>query len=610
MSDYPRRRQQGKPRVDDYFYDNPEPDDSEEGSEGDEGTSAGSAGADDPTAGARSGSGATAAGVEGSGATAVGAEGSGATAVGAEGSGATAAGAAGGSSSGPAARRRARRSVLGRVARTGAIVGVAAGMVYAAGAGHVPTLDLAAALGEEQTVPTSTVQPAGLATVTSASLGCVGPEQVGLDDPSVPEPEQTVAIAVGSAPAEALPEFVAPSGDGDLQLTGVPEGDGEQVRERGAAARLELSGDTWARASATGSLAAGLGGSQMGLSLTEQQRGLTTAPCQPAGEDSWLVGGGAEPGRVERLILANPTGNPVTVDVEILGAGGPVEAAGGRGIVVPAGERAVVLVDALAPGEARPVLHVTSTGGSIVAALGDRWLEGTIDRGTELTTPTAPPALQQVIPAVPAGGGDADSAFVRIAAPGQEDAVVQLRALTPEGPVRVANAVASAEAGAVVDVDVSDLPAGTHAIEVTADTPVVAAAQVDRRLEEGGASDLAWVPAVEPSSGLVGAALAQVGDVAPERELSIASQEGAQVEVVAVVGGVPETQQVEVPAAGSVGVGLDPSTESVWVRVLSGEAASAVVSTVEDEAGVLVAGLPLPEAPTTRQVRAVAPWLP
>ena len=45
------------------------------------------------------------------------------------------------------------------------------------------------------------------------------------------------------------------------------------------------------------------------------------------------MGGGAQAGRRERLVLANPAPNPVTVDVAVLGAAGPVAPAPGEGEV-------------------------------------------------------------------------------------------------------------------------------------------------------------------------------------------------------------------------------------------------------------------------------------
>ncbi|MCK0111416.1 DUF5719 family protein [Ornithinimicrobium sp. F0845] len=520
----------------------------------------------------------------------------------------------GGDDGGPASTGgtgRGRRAAVGRWARAVALVGIAGALVYGAGSGRISGVDLAAALDRSASASVPDGQQAGLAVVTESSIGCVGPDLVGLDDPTVTEPDQTVSVSAGSAPMEALGEGIDPTGTGQLQLAVTPDGATERSAARSDVARLQVSGANWVRGTATGSLAAGFAGSQLALDQEEQQRGLSMAPCTQAMDEAWYIAGGAEPGRAERLILANPTGNPVTADVEVLGAGGPVAVVGGRGIVIAPGGRHVVLVDALAPGEQRPVIHLTTTGGPVLAAVGDRWLEGTLDRGTELTTATAAPATAQVIPAVPGPGAEsADSSSVRVGVPGTEQAVVQVRALTAEGPVRVANAVTTVDAGAVADIDVSDLPEGTHAIEVVADAPVVAAAQIVLRAEADGVGEFAWVPAVTPSTGLVGLPLAHRDADPLPRELSVASTEGARVEVVTLVQGSTEVRTEEVPAAGSVTIELDPATESVWVRAVEGSAASALLTAAEDDLGVLVAGTVLPEAPVTHQVRSVAPWLP
>lgn len=513
-----------------------------------------------------------------------------------------------------AANRRRRLRTGGRWVRSAAVVGVAGVLVWAAGSGELRPVDLAHALGHAEGVPAESPQTAGLSVVTDSTVACVGPELVGLDDPSVPELEQTISIWAGSAPSQALPDGIDPSGEGavTVDVIGPDVQAGEDaITVRGDAAKLAVSGPRWARVSGTGSLGAGLAASQISVSLEEQERGLSTAACLDARDDSWLVAGGDEVGRVERLVLVNPTGNPVTADVEVLGAQGRVDVAGGRGVVVPANGRQVLLLDALAPREDRPVVHVTSVGGPVVAALAERWLEGTRDRGRELTTRTAAPATDLLIPAVSGPRADStDTAHVRVGVPGTEVAIVQLRALTPEGPVRVANDVTTIDAGAVVDIDVSDLPEGTHGVEVVADTPVVAAAHVQRQSDSDSVSDLAWVPAVTPTSGLLGVPLTARGDHELARQLSIATLEGAGLEVVSVTGGVSESRALEVPAGGLATIELNPDVEGIWLQVTDGSASAAVISTVEDDLGTLIAGLPLPESPVTRQVRSIAPWLP
>lgn len=509
------------------------------------------------------------------------------------------------------AARKGRYGSAGRWVRAVAITGLAAALVYGAGSGSLARLDLAAALDRADSTPEQAAQQAGLAVISDSTLGCVGPGLVGLDNPSVPETDQGVSVSAGSAPLEALPEGVAAEEGGGITLGVVPDGEVSEVSARGEVATLSAQGSTWVRAVAQGALAAGFAGTQLGYSFEEQQWGMATAVCGGALDDLWLVGGGDETGRVERLILANPTGNPVTVTAEVLGAAGPVSVVGGTGIVVPPAGRHVVLLDALAPGEERPVIHVTTTGGPVVAALGDRWLEGTVDRGTEVTTATAAPGTSLVIPAVPAPRPDsADIAMVRVAAPGQEAAVVQLRALTPDGPVRLEQGVTNVAPGSVVDVDVADLPAGTQGIEVSSDTPVLAAAHVQRRAEADGAGDLAWIPATAPTSELHGAPLATSADGAIKGSLSVTSLEGATVEVVTVVAGAVESSEVTIPAASSHTVELPAQTESVWVQPHQGTVSAAVVSTLEHELGTLIAGLPLPEAAVTRQLRAIAPWMP
>lgn len=514
-----------------------------------------------------------------------------------------------------ASPRRVRAGTAGRWARAVALAGVAAAVVYAADSGHLGTLDLASALDRTDTMSGQASghgdRQGGLAVVTDSTIGCVGPGLVGLDDPSVPEVDQGVQVSAGSAPLQALRDEITEADGGGVTLEAVPEGDAGQLSARGEVTTVDVSGSTWVRGTAQGPLAAGFAGSQLGYSFEEQQWGLATAACLPAQDDLWLVGGGDETGRVERLILANPTGNPVTVTAEVLGAGGPVSVVGGTGIVVPPAGRHVVLLDALAPGEERPVVHVTTTGGPVVAALGDRWLEGTVDRGTEVTTPAASPATSLVIPAVPAPRPDtADVATIRLAVPGTEAAVVQLRALTPDGPKQVEQAVTNVAPGAVTDVDVADLPTGTQGIEVTADVPVVAAAHVQRRDEADGIGELAWVPASSPSAGLQGVPLATAADDAITETLSVASLEGAVVQVVTVVDGKVETRDLQVPAASSATVALEARTQSVWVRPDEGAVSSAVVSTLEHGLGTQIAGLPLPEVSVTREVRAVSPWAP
>ena len=104
--------------------------------------------------------------------------------------------------------------------------------------------------------------------------------------------------------------------------------------------------------------------------------------CQPPAAETWLVGGGGEPGRRGRVVLTNPSperrdGRPGRLRRQ---GTGPLPAA--RGIVVGAHKRTVVLLDAIAPGERSPVIHVGASG-LVAASLNDSWLDGTTPVGAD-----------------------------------------------------------------------------------------------------------------------------------------------------------------------------------------------------------------------------------
>jgi len=518
---------------------------------------------------------------------------------------------------------------------------ITAGAALVLGATRVPDAGGLLTLGGGPGPQAAEAPPPDHELVTDVNLACAGAEQQGVEDAALQEQGQSVRVRAVAAPAQALPEGVEPPEEGSIELTrlpqlgAVPDSEGEpdseappeseelpeseaapgseveRTQERGTEVALVIDGPHGAGVRGEGGLAMGLVAAQQHLSTEEQQRGLAIAGCTRPATDSWLLAGGDQPGRLERLVLVNPGANPVTVGVEVLGGAGPVPAPGGQGIVVGPGDRSVLLLDALAPGQVTPAVHVTTTGGPVLAALGDRWLGGSLDRGLELTTASAAPSTELVVPGLSMpGDGDHGEAALRVGVPGQTGAVVQVRALTADGPVRVERDVTLVGAGHAVDIDVSDLPAGTHALEITSDEPVVAAARVERRAEADGVADLAWVPATEPVVELAGAPLTDLSGLEVVNTLAVASREGATVQVVTSgVDGQVDSQEIEVPAASSLAVELDDAT-AAWVRPVSGDVHAAVVSTHEDPLGTLIGGMSLVETPLTRPAVEVTPWRP
>lgn len=467
---------------------------------------------------------------------------------------------------------------------------------------------------------------AAVGPVRSAVLACPGPEQQGLPDPTVAEQPQSVTVSALTAPQDALPDDVARTGgtpaDGDRQegppdapagtVDLVPTADTAPVSatNRGERVDVDLAGPEGTVVRATGAVAPGLAAAQWHLSVTEQRRGLSGTPCTAPAEESWLVAGGQQPGRLERLVLVNPGQDAVTASVEVYGGAGRAEVVGGDALVVPAGGRVVELVDALAPGQADPVVRVVSTGGPVSAFLGDRWLEGSTDRGLALTSPTTGPAREHLVPGVSVVEGG--STALRVAVPGTEQAVVQVRGLTDSGPVRLQQDVTLVPAGRTQDIQVGGLPDGVHALEVSSDVPVVVAAGAVTAPGPDDVTDLAWSPAVEALTGLAGLPLPDLPDLPdrPSAVLQLVATEGGTAEVTVVApDGSATVQQLAVEGPGTVLTDLGEAT-AVWVRPVAGRLAAAVVLSQEDGAGDLLTVLPLHGLPLLRSVTSVVPALP
>lgn len=457
--------------------------------------------------------------------------------------------------------------------------------------------------------------------VTAAALVCPGPEQQGLADPSVPELAQRVLLQAVSAPENLLPEVAVSTAEGSVVLD--PTGDTANVstQERAAVAALDLTGAEGAVVSADGGLAAGLTASQAFLSPERQQRGLSVTPCVEPTEEAWLLAGGGDPGRTERLVLLNPGADPVTATVRVLGGGG--SAARAEDVVVPAGGRVVSLLDGLSPGVAAPGVQVTTSGGPVAAFLGETWLEGSTDRGTELTSPVSAPATSVVLPGVRVDGGEGAGVLLRVAVPGDEQAVAQVRALTAEGPVPVAQEVTLVPDGGSQDIALDDLAPGAYALEVSSDVPVVAAAlsrspvgeakDAATRLESGGragpggASDVAWAGSTDPVAGLAGTVLPDLPGPPLEAALHLVAGRAQTVGVALVApDGTVRRQEVTV-AADSTAVVAAGAARSVWVLPTDDDLRAAVTLGRTDPEGDLRTTLPLRSLPLTRSLTTVLP---
>jgi hypothetical protein len=470
--------------------------------------------------------------------------------------------------------------------RSLALVAVGVGLLL--GANHLPaTINLARTTGAGAAT-TNHADP-----VTQTTSICPGPESIGVEGLS-DSPAQTVSVAAVAAPASSLPPgFVPAAGNGSLALSGLPSGGTwtRPVTVRGEVALGQMATAGSALVTGLGAMAPGTVATQWSWTANGDSRGLVASACIPAAASSWLIAGGAAPGRLEHLVLANPGSNPVTVDLSVLGAKGRIESPNGQDLVVAGHARTVILLDAIARSEPSPIVHVTARGGKVAAVLNDTWLDGLVPRGGDDVVPQAAPAREQVIAGVPIDG----RAVLRIGVPGDSEAVVQSRVLTPTGPRPLpSGGVTRVAGGSTKDIDLSSLPPGAYAVQVRGDVPVAAAVLVDRRRTVRGPSDLAWSAASGPIGTLAGMALpaTEVRGVAQRLDLA-ATGSPASVRVTTVgIDGQISAKRVVI-RANSVSTVPLKGDSSVWVTAQSGLVRAAVVTSVSDTVGVLLSVTPL-----------------
>ncbi len=460
------------------------------------------------------------------------------------------------------------------VGRTLLVVGAAAAVTTAATL--LPgTVRVGAGTAESSAASASDVP------VQQSKLTCPGPETEGIAGVA-PVTGGSSTVLAASAPAEALAGLVTTSGEGKLAVRGMPADTAlASSTARGATLTAPVGGATVAEVTGTGSLAPAIAAMQTWLRRDGDDRGLVSAVCPTAGADVWLTAGGGDSTRRERLVVANPGANTVTVDVQVYGEKGPVSSVNGSRVTVPAHGRVGLLVDALAAGERAPVVHVRVSGGTVTAVLEDSWIEGAVGRGRDDAGTAQAPATEQVVPAAYVDG----PARLRILVPGQAEAVVQSRLLSAAGPQALPNdGVVRVPGGTVREVDLGSIAPGGYAMQVRSDQPVVAGVMAERRSAGNGPSDLAWVPSAAPVTGVAGSPL----------------PEGAKADVMVVGTGEASTATVFTVgrdgAVGSRAVAVDADSvattdvtgaQSVWVRHTSGTVRAGLALSIPDRDGPL-----------------------
>ncbi|MFF2832677.1 DUF5719 family protein [Cellulosimicrobium cellulans] len=399
--------------------------------------------------------------------------------------------------------RGRRRGVVRRVTTTGAgLVGMLAAGAVAAFGSTGATL-VPAAPAPVDAVEHVAVEPGPEVTV------CPGPAR--LTDPETVGDAQFGPAPVGTE--SSLRAVV--EGDGSAEL-----GAFDGTAARADARTLERAPDADATVSTVEDPAAGtvltvrpgegagprVAASVGSVTTAGDLRGLAAASCARPGISQWLVGGSTQIGSSTQLVLQNPGLTPAVVQVDVWGQGGAAVLSGGGQQLVGPGEEVVTLVEAAAPEQRRLVVHVSATGGLVSAYLQHSTLDGLVPLGVDYVVPGAEPARDLALSGVASVGEAVDDPHapqLRLLAPGDAVGTARVTVFGADGPVPLRGVEDVAlTPGVVTDVSLGGLPAGSYAVAVHADVPVVAGASVDRRgeadpdlLHEERQYDRAWVAA-------------------------------------------------------------------------------------------------------------------
>ncbi|MGO4806675.1 DUF5719 family protein [Arthrobacter sp. 2MCAF15] len=234
-------------------------------------------------------------------------------------------------------------------------------------------------------------------------------------------------------------------------------------------------------------------------------QGSAAAACQQPGNDLWLVGANTALGRSAVLNLTNASSTPATVSLDLFGSEGPMQAPGSRGLLVAPGSTRAIVLAGLAPGQERLGVRVRSTGGPVAAVIQQSVLRGLTPGGVDFITPGTAPSVGQVasglqiqdpaaLATLTAKPGFADAGpALEIAVPGAADAVVEVKLYGRDGQKALpGGGVVTAKAGAVTEVSLAGVPAGTYTVAASSDVSFAATARLTQGLKPEDAADIAF----------------------------------------------------------------------------------------------------------------------
>ena len=250
---------------------------------------------------------------------------------------------------------------------------------------------------------------------------------------------------------------------------------------------------------------------QFQVASVSNMSGLAAANCMRPTSDAWLVGGDTTSGRESLLILVNPSNVDSKVDLELYGPGGKIVASGLTSISAPKQRTTVIPLSSLTPSLPTFSVHVESSGGALGVWMQIRAVRGLAAGGVELIAPAIDASKLQTVPGVFIRG-TADGAKLVAVNPAYSDTAPVLRVQntsTKQATVTAQLLGTTATTygtvvqevvppNATIDIPITDLADGDYAAFIDSSEPVRAAIRLNRT--KGGATDVAWLPAVQAIS--------------------------------------------------------------------------------------------------------------
>lgn len=411
----------------------------------------------------------------------------------------------------------AERSRRQKTPSRGILTGVLSAVAIVAAAGAVVT----AAAVTPTVVGARPLEAALAAVPAGATQGvCASPARLlegssdGTDPQFSPESataESAVDAVVISAPGAGLPgaRLAALNGSGSTDIKKGPDAEAPAAAavSAGVLAGRAVSGISVLDAGAVDNNRASAAALLRYSATDGDLRGTAAANCQQPANDLWLIGANTALGRTAVLTLTNASSNAATVNLELFGAEGQIQAPGSRGLLVAPGTSRSIVLAGLAPNEKSLSVHVRSAGGPVAAVIQQSVLRGLQPGGVDYISPGAGQGVRQVMTGVdiqdPAGiasmtakNGFSDAGPVLyLTVPGPTDAVVEVKLFGRDGQKPLpAGGVVTAKAGSVTEVPLAGVPAGQYTVSASSDVSFVASSRVTRGTNPDEPSDVSWSP--------------------------------------------------------------------------------------------------------------------